>query len=231
MNIFLYSQINNIQHNNFFLNNKQAEKVFNQLSENGKKIENFRLDFRQEIQNFEDALYENDSLTEKSKEKDDIFDKGEIFFRNPNNFKVSYNKDDIIYLFDGLNLKIFEKAKNQLLIININNNNSTPENFFGDEVIDFFKFEYTLLDKYEITSFWEDKNLETFNFIFKDKKTNYKVILTIDNKNFYPKKIIWDKEYSKFIITIKNLNLNFNIEDSEFEIENIIKKDTKIFEI
>jgi outer membrane lipoprotein-sorting protein len=197
---------------NFFEKNKDAEKIYNSLKINGEKIKSLKLDFTQKIEN---------NLEETKKE--DSLDKGIIFFKDPNKFKISYKKGDVLYLFNGLNLKIFEKNKNQVLIMK--NPMKTDSNFFGDEVIKFFKFDESLLKNYEINSFWEDDKKNEYIFVFLEKTTNYKVILNIDKKTLYPNMIIWDKEYVKFYINLSNISINLQLKDFDFEIEgNIMNK-------
>lgn len=204
----------------FFEKNKDAEKIYNSLKINGEKIKSLKLDFNQKIEN---------NLEETKKE--DSLDKGIIFFKDPNKFKISYKKGDVLYLFNGLNLKIFEKNKNQVLIMK--NPIKADSNFFGDEVIKFFKFDETLLKNYEINSFWEDYKKNEYIFVFLEKNTNYKVILNIDKKTLYPNMIIWDKEYVKFYINLSNIKINLSLKDFDFEVEGNIsnKKNISFFEI
>jgi outer membrane lipoprotein-sorting protein len=195
-------------------NNLQQEDVYKILADNGKKIENIKFNFKQEILNVGNSAQEGVKSVS-----------GNIGYKSPNKFKVFYKNPDIKYFYNGNKLVIFDKQKNQVLINKKGVNED--KDFFGKEIIDFFKFDEALDAKYKITSYWEE--VKFYCFIFTEKATNYKVSIYVDKKNFYPKKIVWDKDYIKFVIYISDINFIAKLEDSDFEIE--IKKDMKVFDV
>ncbi len=179
--------------------------VLMKLKENKTKILNLKFKFTQEI---------------KSNIDDENYPKiiGEIYFKPPYKFKISYNDNKFLYLFNGETLFFYDKIKNQIL-----EKDKNDDDFLGIDVINFVFLDDNFLKNFDITSFWQtdDKNC---NFSFLDKKNNDKIFLTVNSKNFFPEKIVWDKEFTKIFIFISSLQYNTkNISDMDFEITKYIK--------
>lgn len=184
-------------------------EVLFHLKENKTKIENLKFKFIQDMEtDIEDEKYQK--IT------------GEIYFKAPYKFKISFNSDKFLYIFNGKKLFFYDKLKNQILEKDNNN-----DNFLGIEVINFFFLDDNFLQNFDIVSFWKSDD-EKYNFSFLDKRSNDKIFLTI-NKYFFPEKIVWDKEFSKIFIFISSLQYNVkNIFDTDFEIEKHIKNKKSI---
>lgn len=182
------------------------DDVYKLLNEKGKQIVSFKLNFKQTVINGKD---ENRSG-------------GQIFYKSPNKFKVLYNDPDVEYISNGLKMWVYDHQKKQVLVKPL----LDKEDFFGREILNFFKFDENLTKKYKIISYWEEEKV--YCFVFTEISTGYKIEIFVDKKGCYPKKIIWNKDYIKFIIDINTVKFGLKLDDEEFEFQfqdnNEIKK-------
>ncbi len=206
--VFMFSSFGSI-----FCEAMNQDLLLKNLQQKGQSVDCLQLSFIQKI--------ENQELRDESR--------GQIFFKSPNKFRINYDATNVTYFFNGSVLKVYDKIRKQV-VIKYDANLTNEKDFFGKELIGFFKFDRAFFDRYKVESYWEEK--DAYAISVKDvTTTNDKVKLFIDKKAFVPKKIVWEKDYVKFFVEISDLKFDTKIDDSVFEFDVKSVKDLKVVEV